>query len=94
MKEIREDVRLRIIGAHCDAIEEVYAHLHLPPCLNKRDNLSDMTPADIVDTFWNEFKAFLPFTTQAVGLLKMYQMEDPTFGMRSIHLTTQRCWGL
>jgi len=58
MKEIREDVTLRFIGAHRDAIEEVVTRLHLPPCLNKRVNLLDMTPADIVDTFWNEFKTF------------------------------------
>jgi hypothetical protein len=57
-KEICEDVSLRMIGAHRDAIEEVVTRLHLPPCLNKRVNLLDMTPADIVDTFWNEFKAF------------------------------------
>ena len=58
MKEIREDVTLRFIGAHRDAIEEVVTCLHLPPCLNKRVDLSAMTTADIVDTFWNEFKAF------------------------------------
>jgi hypothetical protein len=53
MKEIREDVGLRLKGAHRDAIEEVVPRLHLPPCLNKRVDLSAMTPADIVDTFWN-----------------------------------------
>ena len=58
MKEIREDVAQRFIGAHRDAIEEVVKRLHMPPCLNKRVNLLEMTSADIVDTFWNEFKAF------------------------------------
>jgi hypothetical protein len=59
MKEIREDVRLRMIGTYRDAIEEVVKRLHLPPCLNKkRVDLSAMKTADIVDTFWNEFKAF------------------------------------
>jgi len=58
MKEVREDVSLRLKGAHRDAIEEVVRRLHLPPCLNKSVNLSEMNPADIVDTFWNEFKAF------------------------------------
>jgi hypothetical protein len=58
MTEIREDVRVRMIGTHRDAIEEVVKRLHLPPCLNKRVDLSAMTTADIVDTFWNEFKAF------------------------------------
>ena len=58
MKEIREDVRVRMIGTHRDAIEEVVTRLHLPPCLNKRVDLSAMTTAEIVDTFWNEFKAF------------------------------------
>ena len=58
MKEVRQDVSLRLKGIHRDAIEEVVTRLHLPPCPNKRVNLSNMTPADIVDTFWNEFKAF------------------------------------
>jgi hypothetical protein len=58
MKEICEDVRVRMIGTHRDAIEEVVKRLHLPPCLNKRVDLSAMTTADIVGTFWNEFKAF------------------------------------
>ncbi len=41
-----------------DAIEEVVKRLHLPPCPNKSVDLSKMSSAEIVDTFWNEFKAF------------------------------------
>ncbi len=58
MEDFREDVKLRLKGAERDAIEEVVRRFHLPPCPNKRVNLSDMSSADIVDTFWNEFKAF------------------------------------
>ncbi len=53
MKDVQEDVSLRLTGAHRDAIEEVVTRLHLPPCPNKKVNLSNMTIADIVDTFWN-----------------------------------------
>jgi hypothetical protein len=58
MEDVRKDVKLRLKGAERDAIKEVVRCLHLPPCPNKRVNLSDMSSADIVDTFWNKFKAF------------------------------------
>ncbi len=58
MEDVCKDVKMRLKGAERDAIEEVVRRLHLPPCLNKRVNLSDMSSTDIVDTFWNEFKAF------------------------------------
>jgi hypothetical protein len=58
MEDVRKDVKLRLKGAEPDAIEEVVRRLHLPPCPKKRVNLSDMSSADIVDTFCNEFKAF------------------------------------
>jgi hypothetical protein len=98
MKEIREDVRLRMIGTYRDAIEEVVKRLHLPPCLNKRVDLSAME----LQTLWthsgmssrHSSPAVNPFTTPAVEQLKMYQVEDPTFGMRNIHFPTHRCWGL
>ncbi len=84
MKEIREDVSVRMIGAHHDAIEAVVKCLHLPPCLNKRVNLSDMTTARL-QTLWthsgmssrHSSPAMNPFTTQAVGQLKMHQVEIP-----------------
>ncbi len=58
MEDVHKDVRLRLKGAECDAIEEVVKCLHLPPCPNKSVDLSKTSSAEIVDTFWNEFKAF------------------------------------
>ncbi len=58
MKDVHEDVRLRLPGAERDAIEEVVKRLHLPPFPNKSVDFSKTSLAEIVDTFWNEFKAF------------------------------------
>jgi hypothetical protein len=58
MEDVHKDVRLRLKGAEHDAIEEVIKRLHLPPCPNKSVDLSKTSLAEIVDTFWNEFKAF------------------------------------
>ena len=41
-----------------DAIAEVVRRLHLTPCPNTHPDISCMTSADIIDTFWNEFKSF------------------------------------
>ena len=58
MTEVRQDVNARMNGSHREAIERVVERLHLPPCPNKRVNINDMSPADIVDRFWGEFKDF------------------------------------
>ena len=58
MEDVREDVRLRLKGAERDAIEDVVKRLHLAPCPNMSVDLLIMSSAEIVDTFWNEFKAF------------------------------------
>ena len=58
MPEVRKDVAARLTGTHRDAIEEVVRRLHLTPCPNTHPNISRMTIADIIDTFWNEFKSF------------------------------------
>jgi hypothetical protein len=58
MKDVCGDVRLRLKHAERDAIEEVVKHLRLPPCPNKSVDFSKTPSAEIVDTFWNEFKAF------------------------------------
>jgi hypothetical protein len=58
MEDAHKDVRLRLKGAEPDAIEEVVKCLHLPPCPNKSVDLLKTSSAEIVDTFWNEFKAF------------------------------------
>ena len=58
MPEVRKDVAARLTGTHRDAIEDVVRRLHLTPCPNTHPNISRMTTADIIDTFWNEFKSF------------------------------------
>ncbi len=46
------------MGTHRDAIEKVVSQLHMPPCPNTNPACSSMSLHDIIDTFWNEFKAF------------------------------------
>jgi hypothetical protein len=58
MEDVCKDVRLRLKGAERDAIEEFVKRLHLPPCPNKSVDLLKTSLAEIVHTFWNEFKAF------------------------------------
>ena len=58
MPEVRADVKDRIEGSHREAIERVVERLHLPPCPNKRVNIDEMSPSDIVDKFWSEYKDF------------------------------------
>jgi hypothetical protein len=57
-EDVRKDVRLRLKGAENDVIEEVVKRLHLPPCLDKSVDLLKTSLVEIVDTLWNEFKAF------------------------------------
>jgi len=45
-------------GEHRDAIERVIRRLHAAPCANSHPDIVRMTEAEIIDTFWNEFKAF------------------------------------
>ena len=58
MDDVREDVRVRLIGEHRLAMEKVIKRLHLPPCPNQHPEVMSMTEAQIVDVFWDEFKAF------------------------------------
>ena len=58
MEDVRKDVLERLTGAHRDAIEKVVSRLHLPPCPNSHRAVSAMFLQEIIDTFWNEFKAF------------------------------------
>jgi hypothetical protein len=58
MEDVRKDVQERLMGTHCDAIEKVVSQLHMPPCPNTNPAVSSMSLHDIIDTFWNEFKAF------------------------------------
>jgi len=58
MEDIRKDVVLRMTGVHQLAIERVVTRLHAPPCANTNPAVSSMSIPDILDTFWNEFKAF------------------------------------
>lgn len=63
MDDVREDVRARLIGEHRIAMEKVVKRLHLPPCPNQHPEVMSMTEAQIVDVFWDEFKAFRNCTT-------------------------------
>jgi len=56
--EVRIDVCERMRGEHRDAIERVIRRLHVAPCANSHPDIVRMTEAEIIDTFWNEFKAF------------------------------------
>jgi hypothetical protein len=55
---VRKDVAAQLTGTHRDAIAEVVRYLHCTPCPNTHPDIARMTPADIIDTFWNEFKSF------------------------------------
>ena len=56
--EVRIDVRERMRGEHRDAIECVIRRLHVAPCANSHPDINSMSEAEIIDTFWNEFKSF------------------------------------
>jgi hypothetical protein len=58
MEDVQKDVQERLMGMHHDAIEKVFSWLHMPPCPNTNPAVSSMSLHDIIDTFWNEFKAF------------------------------------
>ncbi len=58
MASVRTDVRDRLTGEHHDAIEKILTRFHVPPCRNLNANVLTMLPHKIIDTFWNEFKAF------------------------------------
>jgi hypothetical protein len=45
-------------GEHRDAIERVICRLPVAPCANTHPDIVSMSEAEIIDTFWNEFKAF------------------------------------
>ena len=47
MPEVRKDVATRLTGTHRDAIPNTHPL-----------DIARMTPTDIIDTFWNEFKSF------------------------------------
>ena len=58
MEVVRKDVAARLEGTHRDAIAEVVRRLHCAPCPNTNPAIARMTTAEIIDTFWNEFKSF------------------------------------
>ena len=45
-------------GHHRDMIKIVVKRLHLPPCPNANPLIASLSPFEIVDIFWNEFKSF------------------------------------
>jgi hypothetical protein len=58
MESVRTDVRDQLSGVHRDAIEKVVSRLHVLPCPHLNSAVSTMSSCEIIDTFWNEFKAF------------------------------------
>jgi hypothetical protein len=58
VSEVRIDVREWMRGEHRDAIERVISRLNVAPCANTHPDIVSMSEAQIIDTFWNEFKAF------------------------------------
>jgi hypothetical protein len=62
MEDVQNDVQERLMGMHPDAIEKVVSRLHMPPCPNTNPAVSSMSLHNIIDTFWNEFKAFQNYT--------------------------------
>ena len=58
MGSVWTEVRDQLTGEHCDAIEKVVTRLHVPPCPNPNPTVQTMLPHEIIDTFWNEVKAF------------------------------------
>ena len=67
MSDIRDDVNERINsnnGLYQAAIERVVKRLHLPPCPNSDPGIIGLKEGEIVDIFWDEFKAFRNRTQQ------------------------------
>ena len=67
MSDIHEDVCERIDsnnGLYRSAIERVVKRLHLPPCPNSNRAIIGLGEGEIVDLFWDEFKAFRNRTQQ------------------------------
>jgi hypothetical protein len=99
MEDVRQDVQQQFNDGHGkyrDAIKRVVSRLHELPCANTHPDVPKMSKADIIDTFWDEFKAFCnktePIHQPAHGQLLMCSMEGLIFGMRSILFHTQRFW--
>ena len=60
-EEVRLDVsqRLNDAGSKCrDAMEKVVTQLHHLPCANPHPDVQKITEGEMIDTSWNEFKAF------------------------------------
>ena len=45
-------------GKHLEAVKQVVERLHLPPFPNKSVDIQNMSPSDIVDKLWDEYKDF------------------------------------
>jgi hypothetical protein len=58
MESVWTDVRNQLTGEHRDANEKVVTCLHVPPSPSPNPIVQTMLPHEIIDTFWNEFKAF------------------------------------
>ena len=58
LEDVRKDFLLRMTGDHQSAIDRVISRLHAPPCANTNPAVLSMSEADILDTFWNKFKAY------------------------------------
>jgi hypothetical protein len=58
MLEVYKDAKERLTGEHRDAVEHVVMKLFTYPYPNKFPDLQGLSEDEIVDLFWDEFKAF------------------------------------
>jgi hypothetical protein len=88
MEDVQKDVQEQLMGTHRDAIEKVVSRLHMPPC-------PSMSLHDIIDTFWNEFKAFQncthPYLEPSCWATYDTTQGNLSYGMRSIPFRTRLC---
>jgi hypothetical protein len=98
MESVWTDVRNRLTGEHRDATEKVVTHLHVPPCPKPNPTVQTMLPHEIIDTFWNELKAFQN-CTQPYHKMSRWASSGCITGKlflwhKKYSLCTQLCWDL
>lgn len=58
MEDIHKDIQEQFTGMHLDSIAKVVSRLHVLLSPNTNPVVASMFLHKIIDTFWNEFKAF------------------------------------
>lgn len=80
--EVIADCQERMTGHHRDAIERTVRKLHAVPGVNTCPGIEGMTVDEIVDEWWNEYKAFKN---------KTYPFDKPHI-WNSIDVVERRTW--